>query len=106
MHALKALAPTLGDHADEVDAGLGAVERAVDRAGDADVGLRDLDLADVAQHPQAIAAPGAAHGGAHAQAALGERPDDLGPTNPEPPKTVTNPCMSGCSAARLAVVAG
>ena len=64
---------------DFVARGLGADQRPLDRVRIAKIGLDHLDLADIAQHAQAIAAAGLAHGDADAIALLGERPHGLGP---------------------------
>jgi hypothetical protein len=43
----------------------------------ADIGLHDLDLADIAQHPHPVGQVGIAHRHPHAMARLGERAYDL-----------------------------
>ena len=73
----KALAAALVEHPDQVHAGLGPVQRPADRGGVADIGLDHLDLADVAQHAQAVAATDVPGRDADAPALFRQRPDDL-----------------------------
>jgi hypothetical protein len=75
---LEALATGLVEHADQVHRRRRAVQGALHRGGVADIGLDEIDLADVAEHPHAIGEVGIAHRDPDAPAGLGELPHRLG----------------------------
>ena len=64
-------------YGDEIHDGVGVFERRIDRVRKAHVRLHELDLADVAHHAQLVAKMRAAHGDAHAIAALRQRAHNL-----------------------------
>ena len=51
LQALETLTAALVEHPDRIDTGLSPFERAGHRRGHANIGLHDLDLTDIAEHP-------------------------------------------------------
>jgi hypothetical protein len=82
VQALELLTAGLVHHRRGVDAVFRALQRPLDRGRIADIGLDDLNLADIAQQPQAIGLPGAANGDADAPAGLGQHPHALAADEP------------------------
>ena len=77
MDRIEALAPALGEDADEVDDGIGAVDGAIDRPAVADIGLDRLDPADRAERLEMAGEIRPADRGADAPAALQQRADHM-----------------------------
>ena len=77
LRALEALWPALVEHSDQVDDRVGILERAADRGPVADIGLHELDLADVAGEPDVAAEVWPAHRNAHPPALPAEGADDM-----------------------------
>jgi hypothetical protein len=82
MQRVEPLMTGLMQHGDGVDAAFGAVEGPRDRRLIANIGLNDLDLADVPEHGQTIAPPRVPDRDPDARATFGERPDDLAAHEP------------------------
>ena len=74
LHRVKGLAARLGQDADEVHHGVGALHRAVDRPAIAQVRLDRLDLPDRAERLQMAGKVRPAHADADAMAALAPAP--------------------------------
>ncbi len=77
VQAGEALTTVLEQHAHQVDAGVSPLQRPLHRRRDPDIGLGDLDLADLAEQGRAIGQVGAPAGDADAIAALGQSPGHL-----------------------------
>ncbi len=73
VHEIKALAAALEQNADQVDDHVGIARRRLDRSGVAQIGLHSVDLPNPAERLQVSGELGAAHRGADAVVALGQR---------------------------------
>ena len=82
VELIKGLAPSLKQHADQIDARLRADQRPLDRVRHAHIGLNQLDLAHVADDPQFRDQVRVAHGDADAPAAACEGAHDIAADEP------------------------
>ena len=74
VHGLVGLASARRQHADEIDRGVRAPQRRLDRLGIAQIGLHGGDLPDAPERLEMESEVGAAHRRAPPPAALGPRP--------------------------------